>query len=424
MPVEENGCHLTFDPLRELLKRRHPANPKAHDAQAIQESIRRFGYVTPVVVNDTDDHVVEGHGRVEALEELRVAGEPAPVGIKVDERGRWLVPAVHGIDLAPEDVEAFLVAANRTVELGGWNDKLLADLLSRISTSGSGLAGTGFTTADVDGLITSLGRERSRPDPEDAPARPHPSKVHVRSGDLFALGEHQLLVGDARSAGDVGRLAGDALASCLWTDPPYGVEYEGGSGLSILNDTAAGLEDLLHCSFAAADPVLAPGAAVYICHPAGPLSLTFAQAVSQAGWRFRQSLVWLKDSVVLGHGDYHYRHEPILYARKPGKGRFGRGAHGWHGGNDAASVFEFPRPRASKEHPTMKPVRLVAAMLEDATRRGDTILDPFTGSGSTLIACELLGRRFLGLELDPAYAQVTVERWERYTGRRAVVEGA
>jgi DNA modification methylase len=415
---------LNYDRLQDLLKRRHPGNPKGHDLDAIRASMRRFGYVTPVVVNDRDGRIVEGHGRTEALEAMRVAGEPAPQGVVVDDRGRWLIPTVHGVDLAPEDIEAFLVAANRTVELGGWNETLLADLLNRISTSDRGLAGTGFTTADMDALVASLGRESTHPDPEDAPARARPRDVHVKSGALYRLGEHRLLAGDATSRDDVLRLSGEALAACLWTDPPYGVEYESGGGLTIKNDTAAGIPDLLCRSFAAVGPVLAPGAALYICHPAGPLSLTFGQAIVKAGWHIRQTLVWVKDSPVLGHADFHYRHEPIIYARKPGPGRFGRGARGWYGGNSASSVFEVPRPRAARDHPTMKPVRLVAAMLEYATRPGDIVIDPFTGSGSTLIACELLGRRFLGLEIDPVYAQVTIDRWERYTGRRAVQEGA
>lgn len=202
------------------------------------------------------------------------------------------------------------------------------------------------------------------------------------------------------------------------------MEYSGGSGLTITNDDAGSLPALLRGAFASADTVLAPGAAVFLFHPSGPLSLTFGSAVSEAGWQLRQSLVWIKDSPVLGHSDFHYRHEPIIYARKPGAGRWGRGGQGWYGSNDAASVLEFPRPKASRDHPTMKPVRLIAALLEKVTRRGDIVLDPFAGSGSTLIACELLGRRFLGLEIDPAYAQVAIDRWEAYTGRKARKEDA
>jgi len=413
---------LSFDPLSHLLLRRHPANPKAHDSRAIGQSFERFGYVSPVVVNDADGHILEGHGRVETLQALKHAGEPAPVGILVDEGGEWHVPAVHGFNLDPTEVEAFLIAANRTVELGGWNPSLLAELLDRVSRADGGLAGTGFTVADLEALIASIGGESQQPDPEDAPPSPRQRDIRVRPGELYRLGEHRLLIGDAVAGNDVTRLAGNFIASCLCTDPPYGVEYAGGSGLTITNDDAASLPALLRDAFGRADTVLAPGAAVFLFHPSGPLSLSFGQAIADAGWLFRQSLVWIKDSPVLGHSDFHYRHEPIIYARKPGAGRWGRGGRGWYGGNDATTVFEFPRPKASRDHPTMKPVRLVAALLDKATRGGDIVLDPFAGSGSTLIACELLGRRFLGIEIDPAYAQVAMDRWEAYTGLRAQKE--
>ena len=142
----------------------------------------------------------------------------------------------------------------------------------------------------------------------------------------------------------------------------------------------------------------------------------------RVGWSFRQQLVWVKNSLVLGRSDYMYRHEPVLYGFKPGPGRLGRGGRAWHGGNDASSVFEIPRPSASPDHPTAKPVRLVEAMLRNSSRVGDTVLDLFVGSGTTLIASELLGRRFAGLELDPRYAQVTLDRWERFSGRTASIE--
>jgi DNA modification methylase len=192
--------------------------------------------------------------------------------------------------------------------------------------------------------------------------------------------------------------------------------------LTIENDDAGGIESLITSAFAAADRFLADGAAIYICHPAGPLSLTFGAAFVGQGWELRQSLVWKKDAMVLGRSDYHYEHEPLLYGFKPGPGRHGRGSLGWYGGNDQTSVFEVPRPRASREHPTAKPVQLVAAMLRNSTRRGDIVLDTFTGSGSTMIACEQLGRRFVGLEIDPRYVDVAVARWERITGRVAQVE--
>jgi DNA modification methylase len=214
---------------------------------------------------------------------------------------------------------------------------------------------------------------------------------------------------------------GAEQADVLWTDPPYGVGYVGKTpeALRIANDDPAGLEAMLADAFAAADQILCPGAALYVCHPAGPLSLRFQSAFVGAGWQYRQQLIWLKDRMVLGRSDYHYRHEPILYGFKPGRAR-GRGRGGWYGGNDPDSVFEVDRPAASRQHPTAKPVELISRCLANSARVGSRVLDPFAGSGSTLIACEERSLRAFVLELDPGYCGVIIERWERFTGRRAV----
>lgn len=190
--------------------------------------------------------------------------------------------------------------------------------------------------------------------------------------------------------------------------------------LRIAGDDAKGLERLLRDAFSAVGEVLAPGARIYVAHPAGPLSVAFAQAFVSQGWRLHQTLVWVKDSMVLGHADYHYRHEPILYGYAPGQGRWGRGGKGWYGGAAQTSVLEVPRPAASPEHPTAKPVELIVRCLRNSSIEEDAVLDPFAGSGSTLIASELLGRRAFALELDPCYCDVIVSRWEQVTGRKAV----
>jgi DNA modification methylase len=155
-------------------------------------------------------------------------------------------------------------------------------------------------------------------------------------------------------------------------------------------------------------------------HPAGALSSVFLTKFLGARWRLHQTLVWVKDRMVLGHADYHYRHEPLLYGYKPGPGRWGRGHLGWHGGNDQDSVFEIPRPQASRDHPTAKPVELIARCLTNSSEAGEAVLDPFAGSGSTIIACEELGRSAFVCELDPAYCDVTRTRWEAFTGQEAV----
>jgi DNA modification methylase len=203
--------------------------------------------------------------------------------------------------------------------------------------------------------------------------------------------------------------------------PPYGVSYEGKTKarLRIQGDGADGLRRLLDASLAAADAVLTPGSPLYVCAPGGSLALVFGVAFAGAGWELRQTLVWVKDSMVLGHSDYHYRHEQILYGYKPGEARLGRGGPGWHGDDSQTTVFEFDRPRASREHPTMKPPQLVEACLRNSSRRREIVLDPFAGSGSTLIAAERLGRRARLIELDPRYCDVIVSRYERFTAGKA-----
>lgn len=404
---------VTYEPLGQLARQVRPANPKRHDLAALGESVAVSGFVTPLVLNESDGLLLEGHGRLAWLLHVRDGGESVPDGVRVGGGGEWLVPVVRGVHLAPDAARRFLVAANRTVELGGWDTDALVSLLQEIGGSEAGLSGTGFDEASLDELLASLADEvMGGSDPDAAPAL-GASPPRVSPGDLWALGEQRLWCGDAQDVMGVARLLGTERAAVMWTDPPYGVSYTGGGGLTIANDDAAGVEALLRGAFAAADAVLAPGAALYVAHPAGALSLTFAQAFVDTGWCLHQTLVWVKDQFVLGHADYHYRHEPLLYGWKPGK-------HRWRGGRTQQSVFEVERPRQSREHPTMKPVALVEAQLRNSSVRGDLVFDPFVGSGTTLIACERLRRRCAAVEVDPRYADVVLTRWERITGGEAV----
>ena len=419
---------LSFEPLDDLLACRRPENPKLHDLGSLDTSYDRFGYITPVVVNDADGMLLEGHGRLETLRRLRERDGRPPDGIRVEgEEQRWLVPVVRGADLTPDEATAFLVAANRITEQGGWDETKLAAVLKRLEETGSGLDGTGFSVEQLDDLLESLGKASATPppDPDDAPPPPPPRETWVQPGEVYQIGEHRVACGDARDTASLAALFGGDHADALWTDPPYGVNFEGSGRRKrrLTNDTPDAVDALVREAFGAADTVLKPGAALYVAHPAGPLAATFLKAFGDAGWELRQNLVWVKDALVLGHSDYHYRHEPIIYGFKPGPARLGRGARGWFGDDSSASVLDFPRPRSSKQHPTMKPIGLVVATLRNSTRRGDAVLDPFLGSGTTLIAAEQLGRRCIGLELDPAYAQVAIQRWQQLTGRRATLLG-
>lgn len=256
-------------------------------------------------------------------------------------------------------------------------------------------------------------------DPDDVP--PPPETPDSQPGEIYELGPHRLLCGDARDPRALERLLAGEQAELLWTDPPYGVDYEGKTNqkLRIANDQPGDVPELLHDAFAAIDPVLAPSARVYVASPGGLLGLAFRQAVVDAGWHLHQTLVWCKQRPTLAHSDYQPAHEDILYAWKAGPGRPGRGRHPgskWFGGNNQPSVFHVPRPVRNETHPTTKPVALIEAMLRNSSRRGEIVTDPFAGSGSTMIACERLGRRCLAVELDPVYCDVIRCRYEEFVG--------
>lgn len=371
-------------------------NPRRGDVETIRESLQENGQYRPIVVNRPTMEVLAGNHTLEAARQLQ-----------------WQDIAVTFVDCDEEQAKRIVLADNRTNDLAGYDNEALAELLLELPS----LDGTGYDQQSLDDLLDEVAG--GEPLEEDVP--PPPRSPAAAPGDLYKLGPHRLLCGDARKAEDYRRLLGADEADLLWTDPPYGVAYEGKTAarLSIAGDGAASVESLLDASFAAIDSALRPGAPLYVCHPAGALALPFMQAFLAQDWSLRQSLVWVKDVFVLGRSDYHYRHEAMLYGYKPGPGRLGRGGRGWRGGNAQASVFEVDRPSASREHPTMKPPELIEAMLRNSSRRGEIVLDPFAGSGSTLVAAEQCERVARLIELDPAYCDVIVARFERLTGQSA-----
>lgn len=418
---------IQYQPLRDLVA--NPENPKDHDIGLIVESIERFGFNDAVIVDGRTGMLVGGHGRVEALKWMWEHDRPTPVGIeRVFEHqapkghgGDWLVPVQVGWS-SKNDAEAmaFIIAANRSSERGGWNEPKLEEVLVALGKMGTeALIGTGYDDDDIHRLLNaSTAAALGASDPNEIP---EPKKIWVQPGQMFQLGEHRIVCGDSTDVKVALRLLDGAKPTCCWTDPPYGVEYEGKAG-SIMNDGAEGLPKLLAGAFATMFNVLEPGSFIYVAHPAGKQAAVFTEEISRAGFEHRQGLVWAKDRLALGHSDYHYRHEPIIYALKPvkGAGRRGRGGKGWYGDNSQTSVLEFPMPKKSEEHPTMKPIELVEACLKNSTAPGHTVFEPFSGSGTTLLACERLQRRCFAIELDPRYVQVAIERWEKFTGKKAV----
>lgn len=351
-----------------------------------------------------DGRVILGNQRLRAITEMRAAGEMG-----------WETVPVVTVDLDERTAAEWAIRDNN--EYGVWQEEELAALLREMQQGGSDLDLTGFDASELDRLLGSLEHDADLNvvDPEEIAL---PAKPRTKIGDVLVLGRHRLVCGDATDASVVQLACGGAAADVVWTDPPYGVNYEGKTRqrLTIQNDDAHGLPALLAGAYAAILECAKPNAPVYVAHPAGRRSPVFTLEAERAGLRVHQTLIWVKDIFVLGHSDYHYRHEPILLAYTPGEGRAGRGGANWYGGATHDSVFEVPRPRASQQHPTMKPVALIDACLRNSSQHGDLVLDLFGGSGSTLIAAELNGRRSAIVELDPAFCDVIRDRWKALTG--------
>ncbi len=374
----------------------HPDNWRTHtraQRRALGAVLDRVGWVATVIVSRQTDRILNGHLRVE---QAKANGEERiPVTyVDVDEAEEGFILATFDPlgSMASADADAFRTVA---AQLSG-EDAAVQELLREVATA-QGVA--------LDEPAAGLS------EPDEVPPLAVPVSV---PGDIWHLGDHRLLCGDATDGDAVLSLLAGERAEAMWTDPPYGVDYEGGTEahLRIANDDASGLAALLAAAFPVADLVLADGASLYVASPAGPNAACFIEAFVRAGWHLHQNLIWVKDGFVLGHSDYHYQHEPILYGWK-------KGGHRWYGGRARSSVFEVPRPTRSVEHPTMKPVALVEAQLANSTVRGALVYDPFAGSGTTLLAAERLQRRCVAVELDPRYVDVIVRRWQAYTGADA-----
>jgi len=383
-------------PISDLIP--YERNPRKNDkaVKKVAASLGRFGLVKNSVVVDEDMVLITGHTTLKAMQSLGWTACPA-------------VTQVFG--LTEEEKRAYRIADNKLGELAEWDLDLLAGELASLDEVGFDAELTGF---DTDALAELYPPEKPEVTEDDFEP-PAEVQTDIQRGDLFALGRHRLLCGDSTSAEDVGRLMDGKKADLLLTDPPYGVSYVGKTkdALTIENDalTEEGLEELIRGAFSIAETNCRPGAYWYATVPAGPLHLLFADDWKARGI-LRQIMVWVKDSMVLGHSEYHYQHEPILFGWVPGE-RYK------NPDRTRTTVWECPRPKASREHPTMKPVALWARAIQDGSREADLVFDPFLGSGTTLVACEQLGRTCYGMEISPQYCQVIIDRWEKLTGQKA-----
>lgn len=405
----------------------YPGNPRQNDdaVAAVAASISEFGFKQPIVV-DADLTVICGHTRLKAAESL----------------GLESVPVLVADDLTPEQVAAYRLADNRTAELAEWDFDLLSHELDGLADFDMGRFGfDDFEEAmkTPEEQIADVAEDEV-PDPEDVETRCH-------TGELWRLGDHVLLCADATDAAELDRLlGGGTLIDLLLTDPPYGVAYTGGTAdeLTIDNDDleddefAEFLTQALSCAF----DHTKPGAAFYLWH-ADTRREPFTRALEACDAKVRQVLVWVKNTFALGRQDYQWQHEPCLYGWKEGAGHFfGISRSETTVLEDVdlktltksqllerlekiqekagpSTVIRCDKPARNAEHPTMKPVRLIAYLMANSSRKGEAVLDTFAGSGTTLIAAEQLGRRCYAMELDPRYCDVIIERWEKLTGRQA-----
>jgi site-specific DNA-methyltransferase (adenine-specific) len=370
-----------------------PQNARLHDdknLKAIQGSLKEFGQRKPIVITEAGV-IVAGNGTVEAAKRLG-----------------WLeIDAVRVPgDWTPEQIKAFALADNKTAELAKWDVQVLNAQLMELNELEFNIEELGFELPQVLELDLS-------PEVDDIPEA---KETRVKLGDVWQLGNHKLICGDGTLIDTYDKLLAGEKVDLVWTDPPYGVAYVGKTedALTIENDTldAAQLESFLRDAFTSIYANTKPGACWYVAAPSGNLFQSFSIPLSELQvWR--HTLAWVKDVLVMGRADYHYRHESIFYGWTPG------GPHQTPPDRKQDSVWEFPKPRANREHPTMKPVELIVRAVNNSSRAKDIVLDAFGGSGSTLIACEQTQRQARLIELDPKYCDVILTRWENLTGLKA-----
>ena len=382
-------------------------NARTHSEAQIAQiaaSIAEFGFTAPILAG-SDGVIVAGHGRLAAARKLGLAS----------------VPVVVLEHLTPTQRRALVIADNKIAENAGWDEELLRLELAELQEADFDLALTGF---DADMLADLLADEEPQIDgrTEDDAAPDVPEEPVSRPGDVWRLGPHRLVCGDATTAEAYARLFPDGeRADMVFTDPPYNVNYANsakdklrGKHRPILNDALGeGFYDFLYDALAL---IMAhTRGAIYVAMSSSELD-TLQAAFRAAGGKWSTFIIWAKNTFTLGRSDYQRQYEPILYGWPEGATRH------WCGDRDQGDVWHFNKPQKNDLHPTMKPVELVERAIRNSSRPGDVVLDPFGGSGTTLIAAEKSGRQARLIELDPKYVDVIVRRWQEYTGAQAVRE--
>lgn len=388
-----------------------PKNARSHNGrnlEAIQGSLKAFGQVENLVVQAGTYRVIGGHGRLEAMRAMGMTHAE-----------------VRLVDCDDAQAAKMGLALNRTAELAGWDLGNLAEVVGDLQADDIDIADIGFNDDELAALFPDAEAIKAE-DVQEDDIPDVPDEPITQPGDLWVMGEHRLLCGSSTIEEDVKRLMLGRKAVMMNTDPPYGVAVVGGtrdprdkknhlSGGRIQNDDLSdeNLLTFLSEAFVLAGKHLVPGAPFYVWY-AGSKTKVFLEACDLLGG-MKHILVWVKPNFVFGRCDYHYQHEPVIYGWLPGA------AHPWHGSRNQSSVFEFGRSEdlEKKKHPTAKPIQLFAVPLQNHTRKGDVVYEPFSGSGAQIVACEQMSRSCMAMEVDPKYCDVAVARWEKLTGKVA-----
>lgn len=367
--------------------------------EKLKQSILEFGFVDPPIFNKRTGNLVGGHQRVAVAKDLELYEE---IEVSV-------------VDLPLDKEKALNVALNKIS--GHWADDKLALLLKELDAENLDLSG--FAEEEIQDVIEQydmkLDMETEAMDDEFEIELPEKPKATL--GDIYQLGNHRLMCGDSTNKEHLELLMNGYKADLLITDPPYNVNYEGKTedSLKIQNDnkTSSEFYEFLKSAFDAVASNLSKGTSFYVWYASSEV-VNFVTALVDSGFLVKQELIWCKNTFVLGRQDYHWQHEPCLYGWKSD------GSHKWRGDRKQTTVLEFDKPLANKDHPTMKPVPLFDYQIKNSSRKGDKVLDIFGGSGTTMIACEQNGRQAYLMELDPRYVDVIVNRWEEFTGKKAI----
>ena len=368
-------------------------NPRnnANSIDKVAKSIKEFGFKVPIII-DKNNIIVAGHTRYSAAKK----------------NGMDKLPCIKADDLTDEQIKAFRLVDNKVIEFSEWDLDLLNMELDDLKDFDIDMTEFGF---ELDFDVSS--NEQIEDDDFEIEL---PKEPKTKLGDIYQLGRHKLMCGDSTDITAVEKLLGGAKVDLFLTDPPYNVDYDGDTAehLKIQNDSMIDENFLMFLTqaFNCASKFMKDGACFYIWH-SNVQTINFWQACINAKLDIKQTLIWLKNNLVIGWRDYKWKHEPCLYGWKAGA------KHNWYNDRSQTTILEFDKPLKNTEHPTTKPVELFDYQICNNTKKGDVVLDLFGGSGTTLIACEQNGRESYLMELDPKYCDVIVERWEKLTNEKA-----